>query len=51
MLTIVDKLNEISENFKGWMVANESNPLLWIGLFFGGILVFWFTYNSLSKNK
>lgn len=39
------------ENFKNFIIENSRNPILWIALFFIGILVFAFTYNALNKNK
>lgn len=51
MLTIMERLNEIAENFKGWIMANQNNALLWVGLFVGGLLLFFYTYNALNKNK
>ena len=41
----------IPENFKNFIIDNSSNPLLWICLFFLGLIVFYFTYNALTKNK
>lgn len=44
-------LEEISDNFKGWILNHGSNPVLWIVFFFLGILVFAFTYKALTKHK
>lgn len=50
ILNIVDSINDASERFQDWIVANGSNPILWIGLFFGGVLLFFITYNALHKD-
>lgn len=47
----MDKLNELTETFRAWIIANSSNPILWIGLFVAGILVFFITYDALNKNR
>ena len=39
------------ENFKNFIIENSRNPILWIALFFGGLLVFFLTFNALNKNK
>ena len=44
-------LEEVSDSFKGWILAHGSNPVLWIVLFFSGILVFVLTYKALTKHK
>lgn len=49
VLSIIDSINEISNNFKEWIIDNSTNPLLWIGLFFLGILVFVITFRALNK--
>lgn len=49
ILNIIDSVKEISEQFKDWIINNSTNPLLWIGLFFLGILIFAFTYRALNK--
>ncbi len=51
MLSIMDTANEIAENFKGWIIANQSNPLLWMGIIIGGLIIFGITYDALSKTK
>lgn len=47
----MDKLNELTEGFRTWIISNSSNPVLWIGIFVVGILVFFLTYESLNKNR
>ena len=51
MQKIIDWIVNIPENFKNFIIDNSRNVLLWICLFFGGILVFFLTYNALNKNK
>lgn len=51
MEQIKEFIINIPENFKSFIIDNNTNPLLWIGLFFIGILVFFLTYNALNKNK
>lgn len=36
---------------KEWIIAHQSNPFLWIGLFLAGLLVFFITYNALQREK
>lgn len=50
LLSIVDSINEGAKKFQDWIIANGSNPLLWIGLFFGGLLIFYIVYNALHKD-
>lgn len=49
ILNIIDSINKVADNFKEWIIENSTNPLLWVGLFFLGILVFVVTYRSLNK--
>lgn len=49
ILNIMDSINKVADNFKEWIIENSLNPLLWVGLFFLGILVFVVTYRSLNK--
>lgn len=44
-------LENISNSFKDFIIDNNTNPVLWIALFFVGILLFYFTYNALNKRK
>ena len=48
---ILKGISDIPENFKGFILENSDNAILWICLFFGGLIVFWLTYNALNKNK
>ena len=49
ILNIIDSINDVADNFKEWIINNSNNPLLWIGLFFLGILVFVVAYRALNK--
>ena len=51
ILTIIDKLNEWVEPFHTWLDNHHNNPFLWLGLFLGGLAVFFITYGALSKEK
>lgn len=51
MKNITDWITNISDNFKTFIINNSDNALLWICLFFGGVIVFFLTYNALNKNK
>lgn len=44
-------IENVAGSFKDFIINNSENPVLWICLFFGGILIFWATYNALNKNK
>ena len=47
----MDKINDFLGGVKDFMIDNSDHAILWIVLFFGGILVFFLTYNALNKNK
>lgn len=51
VLSLWENLERASENFKGWIIENGNNPLLWTGLFLLGLVIFAFTYNALHKDK
>ena len=44
-------LEEVSDNFKGWVLNNGTNPFFWVILFFLGLLVFAVTYRALTKHS
>ncbi len=50
MLTIMETLNEWGDKLKNFVIDNNRNPIFWIGAFLGGILIFFWTYNALTKN-
>ncbi len=51
MQKVTEAIVNAPENFKNFIIDNGSNPLLWICLFFGGLLIFFLTFNALNKNK
>ena len=51
VLGIVETLDKWGKEFQGFMLENSRNPIVWVGLFFLGILVFVLTYNALNKNQ
>lgn len=51
MSKIVEVIQNGAESFKDFIIDNGRNPILWIALFFAGILIFFFTFNALNKNK
>ena len=51
MRNFLDSLEEISNNFQDWIVENQSNPVLWVGLLVAGMAIFYVTYNALQKEK
>lgn len=50
LLTIMDTLNKWNESVKGFFLEYGDNPLLWIGLFGLGLLIFFLTYSALHRN-
>lgn len=50
ILNIVDSINKVGKDFQGWIIENGKNPVLWIGLFLGGLLLFFMVYNYLHKD-
>lgn len=51
ILDLFEELNKISGNFKNWILENNTNPVLWIGLFLLGLAIFGMTYRILNKHK
>lgn len=51
MDSIWKALQDGSDNARNWIIEHQSEPALWIGLFFLGLLVFFVTYNALQKEK
>ena len=47
---VIKVITSLSEKFKDFIIDNGTNPVLWMVLFFGGVLIFWTVYNSLHKN-
>lgn len=49
--TFIEWLEEVAVNpFKEWIIANYTNPFLWLGLVLLGLAVFGGTYNALHKD-
>lgn len=46
---VVEFMTELMNNFKGFIIENSTNPVLYIGLFFLGLLIFTATYRALNK--
>lgn len=44
-------LENTMESFKTFIINHSLNPLLWLGLFGAGLLIFALTYNALNKHK
>lgn len=53
VLNIVDNflefMTELMNNFKGFIIANSTNPIFYAGLFFLGLFIFAATYRALNK--
>lgn len=45
-----EKFNEITAEFRDFIVENTRNPFLWVGIIVLGLLVFEFTYKALHKD-
>ena len=46
----MESLEKLSDTFKQFILDNQSNPVLWIGIVVLGVALFGFTYSALSKN-
>ncbi len=44
-------LEDVMNTFKDFVLDHYENPLMWLGFFLLGILVFTLTYNALTKHK
>lgn len=51
ILGIWEYLEKTSASFREWIIQNQSNPILWIGLVLAGLIVFMVTYNALQTEK
>ena len=51
MESIWESLKEFSFTFRDWIIANQRNPLFWLGLFLLGLLITSLLYNALQKEK
>ena len=50
MLSIMETFNEWGSKFKHFVVENNRNPIFWVCVFVAGLLLFFWTYNALTKN-
>ena len=48
MLNLFENLEKISDRFRDWII-NNSSPLLMMGLFLGGLLIFSIAWRALHK--
>ena len=48
-LNVVKKIDEISQNVKEFIIENQYNPILWISLFLGGLIIAMWTFKKLNK--
>lgn len=51
ILSVWSELDKIMGQFKDFILANKSNPLLWLGLFVLGLVVFESLFKALQKEK
>lgn len=50
ILSLWDSLNKIADDFREWIFANYTNPLLWVGLLVGGFILYKLVASALSKD-
>lgn len=50
VLGLMEKLEELSENVKEFMI-NNGNIILFVGLFAAGLAVFFIVYNAMNKEN
>ncbi len=51
ILGIIDTLEEWVKPFRDFVFENSGNPLMWLGFFLIGILVFKIVYDALSTKS
>lgn len=51
MLSIMDKLNDLGDKIKDFMLKQDGNVIFWVLLFLGGIAIFGIVYQALQKEK
>lgn len=51
LLNIIESLETAGDRVKAFLIDSEQNPIVWMGLFIFGLVVFFFTYNALHKEK
>ena len=47
---IGNKIGEFGNEIKEFFLENNRNPILWVGLFLIGLLIFELTYKALQKD-
>lgn len=50
LLGIIDTLEKWGDNVREFLIDSGRNPVIWIGLFVLGLVVFFLTYNALHKD-
>lgn len=50
VLGILESLEKFGENVQNFLIDSGRNPVIWIGLFVLGLVVFFVTYNALHKD-
>lgn len=51
MSNIWESMQKAADSAKEWIIDHQSDPILWIGLFLLGLLIFFVTYNALQREK
>ncbi len=51
LLGIWESLEKVGDGVKNFLIDSGRNPIIWIGLFLLGLVVFFLTYNALHKNQ
>ena len=51
ILGIMETLEKWGEEFQGFLLDNSRNPVVWVGMFLLGLVVFFLTYNALNKHQ
>lgn len=50
ILGILESLEKSSKDIQNFLINEGRNPILWIGLFVLGLVVFFLTYSALHKD-
>lgn len=50
-LSIWTSITDFFGGLEQWFIEQSSDPLLWLGLFFGGLLLFGIAFNALNKQR
>ena len=51
LFNLMEELEKIGSNIKDFIMTNSTNPLLWIGLFIGGVAIFKAVFHVLDNDK